>query len=227
MCGRFALTNDLNEILKAFHINRNEYEGYDKRFNIPPTTEIPAVIAADDKRVLRGFKWGLIPFWSKDGKSSYSMINARAETIQKKPAYRNLLDRRRVIIPSSGYFEWKKIGSEKQPYLFQLKSGTPFGLAGLYDTWRSPEDETVWSCTIIATEPNEVAKKVHDRMPVILDESGMDTWLDPAMMDKDVLTSLLMPFPADKMRSFPVSKAVNNVKNQGEELIKEVVINSK
>ncbi|MGU3473199.1 SOS response-associated peptidase [Paenibacillus sp. D51F] len=227
MCGRFTLTDDLKEIMETFHVDRNEYDGYTKRYNIPPTTEIPAVITTDDERVLRGFKWGLIPFWSKDGKSSYSMINARAETIQQKPAYRSLLGRKRIMIPCSGYLEWKKIGSEKQPYLFQLASGSPFGLAGLYDTWRSPDDEIVWSCTIITTEPNELAGKIHDRMPTILDEKGMDMWLDPGTTDKDILTSLLVPYPADEMKSFPVSKAVNYVKNQGEDLIKEVVLNSK
>ncbi|MFD2614609.1 SOS response-associated peptidase [Paenibacillus gansuensis] len=227
MCGRFTLTSDIDEIVELFDIGRNEFEGYQRRYNIAPTNIVPAVLTVDGERVLRGFKWGLVPFWSKDGKSSYSMINARAESILKKPAFRNLIDRKRIVLPCSGYYEWRKEGSGKQPYLFQLNSEKTFGLAGLYDTWEGPDKNTVWSCTIITTSPNELAEKVHDRMPVILNENGIDLWLDTNNMDKDLLTSLLTSYPTEEMKLFPVSKAVNYVKNQGEDLIKEVVLNSK
>jgi putative SOS response-associated peptidase YedK len=181
----------------------------------------------DGKRLLKGFKWGLIPRWAKNSKVGYSMINARAETLQTKPAFRSLIDSKRVVIPSSGYYEWRKEQGEKQPYLFQVKSDQIMGFAGLYDTWKNPEGEIIWSTTIITTTPNDMAEEIHDRMPVILNPSGVDVWLDAGTTDKDILQSLLTPYSTDKMKFFPVSKAVNYVKNQESDLIKEVAINSK
>jgi putative SOS response-associated peptidase YedK len=227
MCGRFTLTSELNDIMDTFEIEINEYPEYKPRFNIPPTSTVAGILDADGKRVLRGFKWGLIPFWASSSKVGYSMINARAETIQTKPAYRNIFVKNRIVIPSDGFYEWRKEDGEKQPYRIQLSSEKVFGFAGLYDTWKNAEGEIVWSCTIITTTPNRLTQKIHDRMPVILDKSGVDVWLNSGTTNKEILQSMLTPYSEEEMKQFPVSKAVNYVKNQESDLIKEVAINSK
>ncbi|MGC6589118.1 SOS response-associated peptidase [Paenibacillus sp. Dod16] len=227
MCGRFTLTSDLSEIVDTFDVSSVKYE-YKARYNIAPSQTIAAINGSSGKRVLEGYRWGLVPFWAKDIKIGYKMINARAETIQSKPAFRHLITRNRLIILSDGFFEWKREGKDKkQPYRFQIKSKGVYGFAGLYDEWKHPDGEILRSCTIITTKPNDLVANVHDRMPVILDNKAVDVWLDPEVTDKDKLQELLSPFPADNMLSYPVSAAVGNVKNTGSELIDEIPLNSK
>ncbi|OMF76640.1 SOS response-associated peptidase [Paenibacillus glucanolyticus] len=227
MCGRFTLISDLSEIVDTFDVSSVQYE-YKARYNIAPSQTIAVINGSSGKRVLEGYRWGLVPFWAKDIKIGYKMINARAETIQSKPAFRHLITRNRVTILSDGFFEWKREGKDKkQPYRFQIKSKGVYGFAGLYDEWKYPDGEILRSCTIITTKPNDLVANVHDRMPVILDNKAVDIWLDPDVTDKEKLQELLSPFPAASMLSYPVSAAVGNVKNTGSELIDEIPLNSK
>ncbi|MGO4699540.1 SOS response-associated peptidase [Paenibacillus sp. 2TAB26] len=221
MCGRYTITSELDEIINTFAIVETDYE-YTKRYNVAPTQIVPGIILKEGKRVLSGFRWGLIPFWSKDPKIAYKMINARAEGIEKKPAFRSLLKRNRILIPSNGFYEWRKEGEGKQPYRFQMKTKAVYAFAGLYDTWRDSNGEPISTCTIITTTPNQLVSDVHDRMPVIL--TDIHGWLNPEMED---VSQFLKPFPADEMMKYPVSRDVGNVKNSDESLIKEIPLNSK
>ncbi|GAB6990100.1 SOS response-associated peptidase [Paenibacillus pini] len=227
MCGRFTLTADLSDITEVFSLIGTEDIDYKPRYNIAPSQHILAISEISGKRVLGEYRWGLVPFWAKDIKVGFSMINARAETIQEKPAYRNLLTRNRVVIPADGFYEWKKEGSDKQPFRFQLDSKKVFGFAGLYDEWKSPAGDTIRSCTIITTKPNDIVQDVHDRMPVILDDAGVSNWLDQEITNKDLLLELLIPYSGDRMISYAVSKEVGNVRNVDSGLIKEISLNSK
>lgn len=227
MCGRFTLLTDIEQIRQSFHINEVHYD-LQARTNIAPGQNIAVIHQQKEERVLDGFRWGLIPSWAKEAKIGYKMINARAETLSTKASFRSLIARHRVVILANGYYEWKKDGKEKQPYRFQLQSREPFAFAGLYDEWESPEDgERVRSCTIITTEPNAMAAEVHNRMPVILTNKALDSWLDPEVTNKDQLQELLTAYPADQMIKYPVSKNVGNVANHNPELIEEVPLNSK
>lgn len=221
MCGRYTITSELDEIINTFSVEETNYD-YSKRYNVAPAQLVPGIINRDGKRVLEGFKWGLIPFWSKDPKIAYKMINARAEGIEKKPAFRSLIKRNRILIPSNGFYEWRQQDDGKQPYRFQLKSKGVFAFAGLYDTWEDPNGEIIQSCTIITTTPNELVSDVHNRMPVIL--TATDAWMNP---DTEDVLSLLTTYSADQMIKYPVSKDVGNVKNSKASLIEEVTLNSK
>lgn len=221
MCGRYTITSDLDEIINAFSVEETNYD-YSKRYNVAPTQLVPGIIYREGKRVLEGFKWGLIPFWSKDPKIAYKMINARAEGIEKKPAFRSLLKRNRILIPSNGFYEWRKEADGKQPYRFQMKSKEVYAFAGLYDTWRDPNGESISTCTIITTTPNKLVSDVHDRMPVILKD--INGWLNHETED---ILQFLQPFSAEDMMKYPVSRDVGNVKNSNASLIEEVPLNSK
>lgn len=228
MCGRFTLTSDVSEVIDTLNVSKVDYE-YQPRYNIAPSQLIAVVKETNGKRVLEGYRWGLVPFWAKDIKIGYKMINARAETVQSKPAFRHLMKRNRILIPSDGFYEWKREeNDQKQPYRFQMKSRGIYAFAGLYDEWKDPRGELLRSCTIITTKPNELVAKVHDRMPVILDDKSVDMWLDPELEDAEKLQKLLLtPYPATNMLSYPVSPEVGNVKNTGPEIIEEVALNSK
>lgn len=225
MCGRFTLAADFEEILNGFKLDKILYE-HKPRYNIAPTQTIAGVKSEGSERLLDGFYWGLLPSWTKSKKMAYSTFNARSETIQSKPAFRAAFSTQRMVVLSDGFYEWQKIGKEKQPYRFALNSRKVFGFAGLYDHWTSPDGEVIQSCTIITTIPNRVTDKVHDRMPVILDDNAMEIWLDPKIRDKDVLQSLLIPYDPEDMYMYPVSKEVGNVRNQASTLIEKIPLNS-
>ncbi|CAI6087093.1 SOS response-associated protein YedK [Cohnella sp. JJ-181] len=212
--------------MAMFALDRVGHANLTPNYNVAPTQTVPAIIAEDGERVLAELRWGLIPFWAKDEKVGFKMINARAESVAAKPAYRNLIKRRRAVIPADGFYEWKKEKEGKQPFRFVLKSGEPFGFAGLWDEWRGP-DGPVRSCTIITTTPNSLVADIHDRMPVMLPDEAVGRWLDQAVEDADELKGLLVPYDADRMRRYPVSREVGSVRNTGAELIQEVALNSK
>jgi putative SOS response-associated peptidase YedK len=210
MCGRFSLSTGLTTLKEKFQfIFTDETK---PRYNIAPSQSILTVVQNNNDRVGKQMRWGLVPFWAKDIKIGYKMINARAETINEKPAYKHPFQKQRCLILADGFYEWKKQEKEKQPYRFQLKNGEPFAFAGLWDRWDKGE-ETLYSCTIITTKPNNLTKEVHDRMPVILPEDAYDLWLNPNMTDIDYLKSLLVPYPEEEMAAYPVSTLVNSPKN--------------
>lgn len=210
MCGRFALKNP-QALQAAFGLN--ETPNLPPRYNIAPSQDVAAVRMGPHGRELVMLHWGLIPAWAKDPKTGYSLINARAETVAEKPAFRTAFRRRRCIIPASGFYEWKEVAGGKQPYYLMLKNGEPMGLAGLWEHWQSPEGRVIESCTILVTDANALVKQVHDRMPVILPKEAYAAWLDPEEQAPDRLAPLLCPLDAAEMTAWPVSRLVNNPRN--------------
>jgi putative SOS response-associated peptidase YedK len=181
------------------------------RFNIAPTQAVAAVRArAGGGRELVALTWGLIPSWSKDRAIGSRMINARAETVGEKPAFRAALRARRCLILADGFYEWQKLGARKQPHHIRMRDGRPFAFAGLWERWTPPDGDPVESCTIITTVPNEIVAPIHDRMPVILAPAELDLWLDPGVRDPAVAAGLLRPHPAGDMVAYPVSLRVNS-----------------
>ena len=187
-------------------------------YNIAPTQLVLAV-TNDGQRRAELMRWGLVPFWAKDIKIGYRMINAVGETAATKPAFRAAFKKRRCLILADGFFEWRKDGKEKIPTYIFLKSQEPFAFAGLWETWKSPEGETVKSCTILTTKPNEFMEPIHNRMPVILSGETEALWLDPMTEEPDVLQPLIQPAPAELMESRIVSSLVNSPKNNSPECV--------
>jgi putative SOS response-associated peptidase YedK len=162
-------------------------------------------------------KWGLIPNWARDRSIAGSTINARSETAAEKPAFRDPFKYRRCLIPADAFYEWKRNGTSKQPYCFEVNNGELFAFAGLWERWCDPSGQWVKSCSILTTTPNAVTSAVHDRMPVILEPDSYDLWLDPGMSDVGAATDLLKPYDAHLMRCYSVSSRVNHVGNDDEE----------
>jgi putative SOS response-associated peptidase YedK len=215
MCGRYTLT-DLPEV-PALAEGEGEFS---PRYNIAPTNRCP-VITQEDPSHIHLYRWGLVPFWAKDIKIGYRMINARSETLAEKSSFRNPLKRSRCLVLADGFYEWKKQDGKKQPYRIVLKDQSIFTFAGLYDRWRDPEGNFLYSFTIITTEPNELMVDIHDRMPVLLDQVAGEQWLHPGLPQEDAL-ALLRPFNPDLMSAYPVSAAVGNVRNDEPSLIEPI-----
>lgn len=219
MCGRFTLKNleRLLDRLRARGVDCNGLGDVVPRFNIAPTQEILTIVERDSTREARFFQWGLIPSWSKEPKG---IINARVETIEEKPSFKDSFERRRCLILADGFYEWERNGKISQPYFFQLKHGEPFAFAGIWDRWQY-DDRSINSCAIITTTANELLAEIHTRMPVILRPESYDLWLSDQSRATD-LKDLLIPFPADQMTSHAVGYEVNDAKVDGEDLLREV-----
>lgn len=219
MCGRFTLTIDPAELRDTF----GEYTFPDQfapRYNIAPTQPVLA-IPNDAKNKADFFLWGLIPSWSKDPSIANKLINARGETLAEKPSFRGGFKYKRCLIPADGFYEWKaQPGTKtKLPYFIHMKDRRPFAFAGLWDEWQSPEGGALRTCTIITTEPNDLMKTLHNRMPVILNRKDYADWLDPAPRTPESLLRLIKPFSPDAMAAYPVSTLVNRPGNDRAELI--------
>jgi len=221
MCGRFTLRTPLTVLTQQFLFELGELPQIEwpaARDNICPTQDVAVVRqAAGGGRELALLHWGLIPSWAKDKKIASSLINARCETVAEKPAFRTALARRRCLILADGFYEWKKEGKQKLPFLFESKDKRPFAFAGLWERWRGcgpsgqRPDESIpplESCTIITTEANELCCPVHERMPVILDPADYDLWLDPSVTDSRRLLPLLTPYPAEQMSAVACTQGV-------------------
>ena len=224
MCGRFTLTVDPDQLREAFPW-LNTPEGLSPRYNIAPSQPV-AVVPNDGRNQLDFYVWGLIPSWAKDPAIGNRMINARAETLIEKPSFRNAFRRRRCLIPADGFYEWKQEPGRKTkiPTYIRLKSGKPFAFAGLWERWDSPDGSTVFSCTIITTQPNELMQEIHNRMPVILPEAAYPLWLSPGEADAGALQAVLQPYPAGEMTAYPVSTLVNSPANDAAACIAPVSI---
>jgi putative SOS response-associated peptidase YedK len=189
-----------------------EVSDLEPRYNIAPT-QMVAIIRLDRetlKRRLVLVKWGLVPFWAKDSSIGNRLINARAESVAEKPAFRAAFKSRRCLVPADGYYEWeKRKGGQKQPYLARNTDGSPFAFAGLWEKWQAPEDEVIESCTILTTDANELTQPIHDRMPVILHPKDYDLWLDPEVKAPNLLKPLLRSYPSEEMMVMPVNPKVN------------------
>jgi putative SOS response-associated peptidase YedK len=199
MCGRFVLLTDLSVITESFDIQHITCE-YRTGSNISPGQQIIAVIRQGNQNILVDFRWGLIPSWAKDLSIGSKMLNARAETIAEKPSFRQALKKRRCLVIADGFYEWQKIGKVKKPLYFSLKSGTPFGFAGLHETWTSPDQQQINTCTIITTDSNKLIEPIHDRMPVIVPKDLEMKWIDPENQNQSELLSILKPYPAEDMK---------------------------
>ena len=208
MCGRFTLTTNLGAIAARFGVARF-LEEVGPRYNIAPTQTV-IVVSDDGTRTLTEMRWGLIPSWAKDPTIGNRMINARAETVATKPAFRIALRKRRCLIPADGFYEWQPVGRRKQPVYINLKSLEPFSFAGLWEPWTAPDGVEIKTCTIITTEANELLKPIHDRMPVILMREAERVWLDPIIQDPAQVLPLLTPYPSEEMETYPVSTWANN-----------------
>ncbi len=206
MCGRFVLISDLSIVTEEFDI-REIVGDYRISANVLPGQHIAVVIHDGVNRLVQ-FRWGLIPSWAKDASISRKLINARAETLAEKPSFRNAFKKRRCLIIADGFYESLKEGKKKVPFYFRLKSGKPFGFAGLYETWVSLEGQTINTCTIITTEPNDVILPVHNRMPVIVPKDKKSFWIDPAVQNKAHLSSILQPYPSEEMEAISLTSPV-------------------
>jgi putative SOS response-associated peptidase YedK len=221
MCGRFVQYSNPEVYASAFAVEAL----FDARprYNLAPTQPVLAVRQAETgAREIVPLRWGLVPAWSKGPDNRYSMINARAETVDTKPAYRNAFKRRRCLIPSEGFYEWKAGEQGKTPYLIRRTDGEPFGMAGLWETWRNPDGEPLESCTVIVTDANDLVRQLHDRMPVVLAPEDYTAWLDPETKDLVHLKALLRPALPDPWTLVEVSRKVNSPKNDSPDLLEPV-----
>lgn len=234
MCGRFGLPGDHQTMMSNFNTKvdlgkRVNWEILMPRYNVAPTDQIPVIFKKGTQRYVKPMRWGLIPFYAttikgrtvldKEGKSTPTLINARSETVDPNGKFGTPFKRGRCLIPAGGFYEWKKEPNGKTPYWIRLKNRSWLAFAGLYAWWKSLEGEWLPSCTIITTVPNQMMEPIHARMPVILTEESYDLWLDPEIYDFSNLKELLAPYPSDKMEAYPVDGLVNNVKNDGSDLI--------
>ena len=219
MCGRFTVATDPAVLAERFEIEVPD--DWAPSYNVAPTQEVLGVVRGRDaRRQLRELRFGLIPHWAKDARVGFSMINARAETVRSKGAYRSLLERRRALIVADGFYEWRTDpDGRKRPVRYTLADGGPFAFAGLWASWHDSEaDAWLDSCTIITTTANRLVAPVHDRMPVILPRAAEAAWLDPAF-DPAAVDALLVPYPAERMHAAEASMLVNSAKNDGPELL--------
>jgi len=264
MCGRYASARKRTELLEEFRVERDRVtEPLEPDYNVAPTKRVYAVVTRDAgpsasagrgeggagapgalqpgvARELRVVRWGLVPFWAKDPKIGSRLINARAETVDSKPAFRHAFKRRRCLLPADGYYEWQRPdgtggqdgpgarGGAKQPYFITSSDGGPLAFAGLYELWRDParpdDDERawLWTSTIITTSAADELGQIHDRMPMVIEPDRWRDWLDPAGDNPADLTALLAPAASGGLISYPVSTAVNSVRNNGPDLVERV-----
>ena len=232
MCGRFVASSTPDELAAYFGVDQVAETLQDAEpepnFNVAPTQDIHVVLEHEGARHLDAFFWGLVPSWAKDAKIGSRMINARAETLASKNAFKPSFASRRCLIPADGFYEWKKLDSskkpKKQPYFVRRTDGAPFAFAGLWSVWRGPDKDqpALRSATIVTTTPNTTMAEVHDRMPVIVPEADWATWLDRDNHDLDALSQLLVPAADESIELRPVSPEVNNVRNNGPHLLEPV-----
>jgi putative SOS response-associated peptidase YedK len=218
MCGRYTLTLDPGELQELLDLGPFIHI-VQPRYNIAPSQPVP-IVKDFQTRAVELYRWGLVPFWSKDPTIGSRMINARAETVSEKPAYRGAYKYRRCLILADGFFEWsdnQKTGA-KTPYYFKLKDDRPFTFAGLYEHWEPPEGGELHTCTILTCEPNELVGNYHNRMPVILSERTRWPWINPETPNPALMDSLVA-YPSEEMKCTPVSRAVNSPQNDSPDIL--------
>ncbi len=222
MCGRFTHLFTWKELHRLMRLSTFPDQELAPRYNVAPTQNAPVVLVDPERRrVGAAFRWGLIPFWSRDQAIGNRLINARSEGVEAKPSFREAVRRRRCLVPISGFYEWQKreASNRKQPYYIRPASGEVFCLAGLWESWNSPDARVFRSFTILTTTPNELMAPIHDRMPVILPESEHDLWLDRGITDPARVLPLLRPCPSGDMTCYPVSTRVNAPANDSPDCI--------
>jgi putative SOS response-associated peptidase YedK len=225
MCGRVRLSSDVSEIRLVFRIPPDRpLPNFPPSWNVAPTDSLP-VVRLDTKagqRSLDMLRWGLVPYWAKDLNVGFANINAKAEGIENKPAFRKSFERRRCLVPVDNFYEWKKTGTGKQPYAIALADRGLMALAGLWENWHSPAGEWIRTFAIITTQPSELCAELHNRMPVVLKSDVWPAWLGEQPATVNDLKAMLAPYPSDQMISWPVSTRVGNVKNNDPSLIEPI-----
>ena len=222
MCGRFSQERSTSELAEIFGAE-DRVDAPGGRFNVAPTDEAAVVVQRDDHRAITAYRWGLIPHWSETSATGNRMFNARSETIDRNPAFRYAFGKRRCLVPVDAFYEWQRDGNVRNPFAVVRPDGAPLALAGLWAGWKDPETgEVVRSFTILTTGPNEAMRPIHNRMPVVLPESAWDRWLDPTRTKPSELaelSGLLVPAPEKALEIYRVSRRVNNVRNDGPDLV--------
>jgi putative SOS response-associated peptidase YedK len=236
MCGRFVVASSPELLAERFGAQEVRVEGGEPSYNIAPRSEVMAIrerVRSEDDHVVRvmsELRWGLVPSWAKDLSTGDRQINARAESLATRAAYKRAFAKRRCLIPADGFYEWKPVPSptgakrpKKQPFFVRRRDGEPMAFAGLWEVWRESEDQD-WTrtCTIVTTRANDLLAPIHDRMPVVLPEIAWDRWLDPRDTDVDALAELLEPAPGDWFEAYPVSTRVNIADNDGPDLVERI-----
>lgn len=224
MCGRYTLSSPGDEVALLFDLP--EVPQLPLRYNLAPTQEsaVVRVVAPGEPRRLDFLRWGLIPYWAKEAAIGNRMINARSEGVAEKPAFKHSFRKKRCLIPADGFYEWKKEGKVKQPFLIHRIDRKPFAFAGLWSVWRDPEKGIpVETFTILTTSPNDLMRPLHDRMPVIIPPESFELWLDPKVEDPEKLQPLLAPLVPDGFEAFPVSRAVNSPAHDAADCIEPLV----
>ena len=222
MCGRYTQHHSTGEVVERFAVRQMLFP-FEPRYNIAPTQTAAVVLVEKSKRILRGLRWGLVPSWADDPSIGNRMINARSETVAQKPSFRHAFRKRRCLVPADGFFEWRKeADGTKTPIYITVQDGVLFALAGLWERWTDGQAQQIDSFTILTTEPNELLKPIHNRMPVIIKPSDESSWLDPAIEDAEALSKLISPYPADAMSVRTVSRTVNKPANDNPSCIEPI-----
>jgi putative SOS response-associated peptidase YedK len=218
MCGRYALYGPISRYRD--HFETEDWPDFLDRYNIAPSLSVPVIRQAPDgRRVADLLRWGLIPHWAKEASIGAKLNNARGESVAEKPSFRSAYQRRRCIVPASGFYEWQEVpGQRKQPWYIHLKSGEPLAMGGLWESWTNPEGEILRTFCVITTGPNAVMTPIHDRMPVILRREDWARWLAPGTAMEQV-SPLIAPAPAEVMQAWPVSRKVSSAREEGPDLI--------
>jgi putative SOS response-associated peptidase YedK len=236
VCGRYAASRNPDDLVEEFEIQDKPEQVLPASYNVAPTQDVYAVLErpprdepdAPPSRTLRVVRWGLVPSWAKDPKIGNRMINARMESVAEKPAFRRAFAKRRCLLPADGYFEWYgETKGKKQPFFIRPSDGGVLAMAGLYELWKDPnapegEDPWLWTCTVLTTSAPDDLGRIHDRMPLLVEKSRYDEWLDPSRDDPDELSSLLVPAAPGRLTAYPVSTEVNNVRNNGPQLVEPI-----
>ena len=233
MCGRYTSTSTAAQVAAFFAAEEVKTDELPLRYNVAPSQQVYAIAERrpkdegdEPRRQLGSFKWGLVPSWAKDPSIGNRMINARAETLSSRNAYKRALARHRCIIPANAFYEWQVREFEgrrrKAPYVIQHRDGSPLAFAGLWEVWHDAEDQPLRTCVIITTEANRLLASIHDRMPVVLPRKAWDEWLDPDNQDVTRLRKLLVPVPEKEFEAYEISTLVNNVRHEGPELIEPI-----
>lgn len=217
MCGRFVCDMPPGIISELFEVSAPA--DIPRSYNIAPSSRILAVRYQESGRELSLLRWGLIPSWAKDYAAAKAIINARSETAEEKPFFRQALRKRRCLIPANGFFEWQRDESKRQPYFIRMKSAEIMGLAGIWECWTSPDGERLETCAILTVASNSLIRTIHDRMPVIIRTEDFPLWLDRETVDPAIVKPLCTPYPAELLEMYPVSSLVNNPRNNSSECI--------
>ncbi len=217
MCGRLSIATGSDILRVRFNVEMTE--DLQPRYNAAPTQYLP-VILNHEPRTINLCRWGLIPYWAKEQKIGSRLINARAETLLEKPSFRNAFKKQRCLVLADGFYEWKRVSDIKRPYRITMRNNEPFAMAGIWDVWTTPDGEELRSFSIITTEPNDLIKDLHNRMPAILKKENEDRWLQD--IDSSAAQEMLEPYPGDDLLAYPVSSLVNSPRNDTEAITQPV-----